>query len=159
MTVKLGDGVKVLSESEMIERKWSNRSQAVFLGLDPELQKLLNFCLEHVADITLLEGHRRLEEQNAAFESGNSHVKWPDSKHNLFPSLAVDLAPYPKPSEDTRLWAALGYIAGRIIQEGVRLGITVRWGGLWAQDGNFVRRQFNDGWHLEILPKVKETEK
>ncbi len=135
----------------MSNRKWSNKSSVILASLDPDLQQLLNWCLDHVADISLLEGLRSSETQNAAFESGNSHLEWPDSKHNSNPSLAVDLSPYPKPADETRLWAALGYIAGRIIQEGHRHGITVRWGGLWAQDGNFARRQFNDGWHLEII--------
>jgi len=111
-----------------------------------------------VADISLLQGHRNKKDQTTAFESGHSEVEWRNSKHNSKPSLAVDFSPYPKPKNQERLWAALGYIAGRIIQTAYDTEIEIRWGGLWRGDGNFVRRQFLDGWHLEIVEKEREDE-
>lgn len=46
-------------------------------------------------DFSVLEGHRGEKAQNAAYEKGNSHVRYPHSAHNKTPSFAVDLAPYP----------------------------------------------------------------
>lgn len=47
-------------------------------------------------DFTVLCGWRGEAEQDAAFASGASKLKWPKSKHNVLPkSLAVDIAPYP----------------------------------------------------------------
>jgi hypothetical protein len=46
-------------------------------------------------DFKILCGHREEKEQNEAFNKGNSKLKWPQSKHNSLPSLAVDIAPFP----------------------------------------------------------------
>ena len=40
-------------------------------------------------------GYRGENDQNAAFANGNSKLKFPNSKHNQLPSLAVDVAPLP----------------------------------------------------------------
>ena len=46
-------------------------------------------------DFTVLCGRRGKAEQDAAFAAGNSRLKYPQSKHNATPSLAVDIAPCP----------------------------------------------------------------
>ena len=46
-------------------------------------------------DMTILCGHRGEADQNDAYSKGNSKLRWPQSKHNSMPSLAVDVAPYP----------------------------------------------------------------
>lgn len=51
--------------------------------------------VEGVSDITVLCGYRGETEQNAAFARGTSKLRFPNSKHNKVPALAVDLAPYP----------------------------------------------------------------
>ena len=48
-----------------------------------------------VMDITILCGHRGKEEQEKAFSEGKSRAHFGQSKHNSYPSLAVDIAPYP----------------------------------------------------------------
>jgi len=57
-----------------------------------DLQLLCHAILEDM-DITVLCGYRSEAEQNAAFAKGTSKLKFPRSKHNSFPSLAVDIAP------------------------------------------------------------------
>jgi peptidoglycan L-alanyl-D-glutamate endopeptidase CwlK len=61
---------------------------------DERLQKIVNELLDHM-DVSVLCGYRGEKEQNEAFKNGNSKLKFPMSKHNKKPSLAVDLAPYP----------------------------------------------------------------
>jgi peptidoglycan L-alanyl-D-glutamate endopeptidase CwlK len=60
----------------------------------PDLQIIVNELLQTI-DVSVLCGERNEEDQNKAFESGNSKLKYPASKHNKSPSLAVDIAPYP----------------------------------------------------------------
>jgi len=139
------------------DRKWGEQSLAVYETLDSRLQHYLDRALREVADISLVSGHRGQKEQNEAFDSGHSKVRWPDGNHNKLPSLAVDLQPYPYPRSTLKLHAALGYIAGRIIQRAAEDGITIRWGGDWDKDGDTTDQKFDDLFHLEIveLPNAK----
>lgn len=111
----------------------------------------MNTVLHEVADITVLQGHRDQVEQDAAFASGRSKLKWPNGNHNKFPSLAVDIQPYPLPERKEKLWASLAYIAGRAIEIGKRRGLTVRWGGDWDSDGDLTDQNFDDLFHIEII--------
>ena len=64
-------------------------------------------------DITILEGYRNEEDQNKAFENGFSKLKFPNSKHNVYPSMAVDALPFPIDWKDTqRLTYFVGFIIG-----------------------------------------------
>ena len=49
-----------------------------------------------ILDFGIITGHRTKEEQNALYPK-YTKVKWPNGKHNSFPSKAVDVAPYIKP--------------------------------------------------------------
>ena len=79
--------------------KWSTASKARFDTLHLDLQVLCTYVLSRF-DCSVLCGHRTSAEQTEAFNSGASKVKFPHSKHNRYPSVAVDLAPY-FPGEDT----------------------------------------------------------
>lgn len=141
-------------------RKWSKRSQKVYDELDPRLQRYLDRTLREVADITLLEGHRGKAAQDAAYfgKPQRSKLRWPRSKHNAKPSLAVDFRPYPRPPSELGLWAGLAYIAGRIIHMASVEGVAIRWGGNWNSDGDFSTQPFADLYHLELVdtkPKTK----
>lgn len=46
-------------------------------------------------DVTVLCGHRGKAEQDEAFRTKRSKLKWPKSKHNSTPSRAIDIAPWP----------------------------------------------------------------
>lgn len=63
---------------------------------DPELQRLVRAAAEtYDRDFSVACGHRGQVEQDAAFDRGVSKLRYPHSKHNAYPSLAVDLWPYP----------------------------------------------------------------
>lgn len=130
--------------------KWGHRSLSIHRTLDPRLQDVLDMLLKYV-DISLTSGHRNAEEQNALFEVGATKARWPDSKHNKLPSLAVDVSPYPYPMKEVELWAALGYIAGLAIGIADSQGVVLRWGGDWNQNGSVVDNNFDDLFHLEIV--------
>ncbi len=133
-------------------RKWGSKSQKVYDTLDPRLQEWCDRMLHEVNDLSLLYGYRDRLTQNEMFEAGYSKLRYPDSKHNRKPSLAVDLQPYPRPLKETKLWGALGYLAGRgeVIAE--ELGFTIRWGGDWDRDGDLTDQDFDDLFHWEIVP-------
>ena len=131
-------------------RTWGKRSLEVYATLDPRLTRVLDRVLQEVADISLICGFRDRDTQDAAVAAGTSEVEWPDGKHNKWPSLAVDLRPYPMPKRKEVLWAALGYIAGRMIQIGIEEGVGLRWGGDWDRDGDVTDQSFYDLFHIEI---------
>lgn len=132
-------------------RKWGKASKKHYDTLDHRLQVVMDRVLHEVADVSIVCGFRREAEQNDLFDLGRSRVRFPNSKHNHYPSVAVDFQPYPMPQLDNELWAALAYIAGRAIQIGIEEGIALRWGGDWDRDGDLTDNRFDDLFHLEIM--------
>jgi peptidoglycan L-alanyl-D-glutamate endopeptidase CwlK len=59
-------------------------------------------------DFSVICGFRGEKEQNEAYASGNSKLKWPQSKHNKTPSEAVDIVPYPVDWNDIKRFETLG---------------------------------------------------
>lgn len=132
--------------------RFSSRSQERLSTCHPELQRLMEEVVQ-TFDITVLEGHRSPEDQEEAYCTGKSHLRAGESKHNAYPSRAVDIAPW-RPAEphidweDTDLWRFMGgYVLG--VAEG--LGIAVRWGGDWDGDFNFQDQRLVDMPHFELL--------
>lgn len=82
------------------------------------------------ADIPILVicGHRGRVEQHQAFVDGKSKLDWPSSRHNTYPSQAVDVAPLPLRWDDT---AAFDRFAVVVKAKARQLGIAVEWGGDW----------------------------
>lgn len=74
--------------------KLSKKSQERLETCDDRLITIVSDVLK-VMDITILCGHRGKEEQEKAFSEGKSCAHFGQSKHNSYPSLAVDIAPYP----------------------------------------------------------------
>lgn len=101
--------------------KFSSRSQERLDTCDPRLKLIMEELIQ-VMDVTILCGHRNEEDQNKAFASGNSKLQWPNSKHNSFPSKAVDVAPYPISWEDIdRFERMCGIIEGIAHSKGIRI--------------------------------------
>ena len=131
-----------------MSRKWSARSQAVRDQLCPELQGLVDDLLVYM-DVSLTTGHRTENAQNDLYPK-YTKVQWPNSKHNSFPSLAIDLQPYPYPDNENDLRAGLGYMAGlaRCIAES--RGFQIRWGGDWNRNGDVTDNNFDDLFHIGV---------
>ena len=110
--------------------KYGSRSKQRLSTCHPDIQKVFNEAIKHM-DITILCGERGEEEQQKAFESGNSKVQYPNSKHNTSPSIAIDASTYPYTTDVDTLkemcWLIVGIAAG--------MGIKLRSGGLeWGWD-------------------------
>lgn len=74
--------------------KFSQKSEERLLTCHPDIVKVCRELIKQY-DFAVLCGHRGKEEQNAAFDAGNSRLIYPQSAHNRVPSHAVDIAPYP----------------------------------------------------------------
>lgn len=135
--------------------KWSKISARRLNTCHEDLQTLFNIVLQ-VHDCTIMDGHRNKKRQNQAFYIGNSKLKWPKSKHNKTPSLAVDVVPYIN-GESTYNREQILYFAGLVLGIANRLYIEgimqhpIRWGGDWDRDNDFKEHKFFDGAHFELV--------
>jgi len=126
---------------------FSPASQSKLQTCHPDLQRLFGEVIKYI-DCTIIEGHRGEMAQNAAYVSGNSKVKWPNSKHNSFPSKAVDAAPYPIDWNDK---IRFHYFAGVVLGIANQMGIKVRWGGDFDRDHNLADDPWDDLPHFELV--------
>ncbi len=126
--------------------KFSQRSLDRLSSCHPDLRRLFIEVIRQT-DCAVLCGHRNETEQNAAFEQGLSKLKFPLSKHNSLPSLAVDAVPYPVNWNDTE---AFQRFAKLVLETAKRLNIPIRWGGDWNQNGSSADERFLDMPHFEL---------
>ena len=67
----------------------------------PDLQRLVREVYRRTTeDLSVACGHRGKADQDREYAEGNSKLRWPKSRHNSYPSLAVDLWPYPVDWQD-----------------------------------------------------------
>lgn len=126
---------------------FSGRSRESLDSADPKLRQLFDEVVKTV-DCSVLCGFRNEEDQGRAFAYGFSKVNWPDSKHNNYPSMAVDVVPFPLDWKDSRRFY---FFAGYVKSVADRLGIHVRWGGDFNRDGNLHNDPFIDVPHWELI--------
>lgn len=107
-----------------------------------------------VYDFTVTCGNRSEEDQEEAFRTGKTKVHYPNSKHNSFPSQAVDAIPYPVDWKDLNRFY---HFAGYVKATADRLGIKLRWGGDWDGDFDFKDQTFNDLPHFELIIDKNEN--
>lgn len=98
-------------------------------------------------DCTILRGHRGPKAQNAAFNAGNSKLRYPQGKHNKLPSMAVDVAPWPIDWDNEKRFLVFG---GYVLGVAAEMGLTIRWGGDWDGDFDPSDQTFNDLVHFEL---------
>ena len=113
---------------------------------EDKLQNLFKEVVKHF-DCSVLVGYRGRNEQDTAFESGHSKVKWPNGKHNKKPSVAVDVAPYPIDWDDRERFI---YFGGFVKGCAFRMDIPLRWGGDWNSDTQLSDNKFDDLVHFEL---------
>jgi len=126
--------------------RYSKRSKKRLASCDERLQEVFNEVIKHV-DCSVLEGHRSKERQNKLYDEGRTKVKYPNGRHNISPSKAVDVTPYPVDWEDReRQTLFAGFVIG--IARG--MGIRLRWGGDWDMDFQVMDNRFDDFPHFEV---------
>jgi peptidoglycan LD-endopeptidase CwlK len=117
----------------------------------PDLQKVMNEAIKGF-DFMVLCGYRGEAEQNIAFTTGKSKLRYPNSKHNKVPSLAVDIVPFPIDWDDINRFKEL---ARHINSVSERLGIKIRHGADWNSNGRYDDEKFVDWPHWELLDEKK----
>jgi len=70
------------------------------------------------------------------------------SKHNILPSDAVDITPYPIDFKDIN---RIYYFAGYVLECSSWMNIKIRWGGDWDSDTEIKDQTFNDLLHFERI--------
>lgn len=125
---------------------FSARSKNNLSQCDERLQRLFNEVIKHF-DCSVIEGHRSKDRQNQMVEAGMSKLRWPHSKHNQTPSLAVDVVPYPIDWHDRQRFYLFG---GFVLGIASQLSIPIRWGGDWDGDKKWRDQSFHDLPHFEI---------
>lgn len=125
--------------------KFSKRSINNLATADKKLQLLFREVIKEI-DCTVISGHRTPEEQFELFKKGRERVdgwwtvtdkskvvtnldgKTKKSKHNYYPSKAVDVVPYPLDWNDIDSFKQLASV---VKDKALELGIDVEWGGDW----------------------------
>lgn len=146
--------------------KFSKRSIAILETCDERLQGLF-LALVKRFDCKVVSGYRTPEAQTALFKKGRwfneRTMKWEivnplqivtykdgvlkKSKHNLDPSPAIDVVPYPLNWNDRE---RMYYFAGYVKATAYHLNIPIRWGGDWDDDTEVQDHKFVDLPHFEL---------
>jgi len=124
-----------------------------------EAHPLLQELFEEVVkwfDCSVICGHRNEETQNRFFNAVPqiTKVKWPDSKHNSTPSMAVDAVPYyghRTPHIDWEEEVEFAIFAGFVLGLAQAMGIQVKNGTDWDQDWDLKETKFVDFPHFELV--------
>lgn len=127
---------------------FSTKSLARLETCHPSLQRVAKMAIVRY-DFVVLCGHRSKAEQEDAYERGMSKLRWPASKHNQAPSLAMDLAPYPIDWRDLKAFNDLARI---ILEEAAKIDVKLRWGGDWNGNGR-QDEKFIDMPHFELVER------
>ena len=126
--------------------KYSKASKERLMSCVPDLIKLFNEVIKGY-DCTILCGHRDVNEQFELFKKGRKEVNgvwvvkdrsqvvtWKDgiknlSKHNYYPSEAVDAAPFPIDWEDIQRFKGFEeYVRGVADSLDIKIRCGAEWG-------------------------------
>ena len=145
--------------------QYSKQSEAQLNTAHEDLQKVFRRVLERF-DHTIERGHRPKELQDRAVAEGNSKTPWPKSKHNSFPSNAIDAMPYPYSYADLdgkngtkqqfRAWCRSYMFMGYVLATADAMYLSgeiksrIRSGADWDDDKNIAEETFIDIPHYEL---------
>ena len=125
---------------------FGNKSKRNLKTCDRRLKKIFNEVIKHV-DCSVLEGFRSQERQDKLYDEVKTKVKFTKGRHNKFPSLAVDVTPWPVDWDDRERQTLF---AGFVIGIARSMGVKLRWGGDWNQNFQVKDNNFDDFPHFEI---------
>lgn len=128
---------------------FSTKSYEKLMTCHDNIRRLFEEVIKHY-DCTIVQGYRSKLDQNLYYQTGKSKVKYPNSKHNSNPSMAVDVAPYINGSV---CWDELQcrHFAGFVMGVASQMRMAIRWGGDWDGDKDMKDQNFNDLVHFELV--------
>ena len=124
----------------------------------PDLQVIWDEVIQWI-DCAVFCGHRGEAKQRLAYLENKSKVRWPDSKHNSKPSMAIDSGPYFVEIHNTdwddslafaRFAGRIDQIADQLLKAGA-ISHSIRWGGDWSMNGRSTDQTFFDLPHFELV--------
>jgi len=139
------------------------RSLANLVGVHPDLVKVVKRAMEITTqDFTVTEGVRTPERQRELYAQGrtkpgnkvtwvlvSNHFKQADGFGH-----AVDMPPYPIDwSNSKENIARFDAVADAMRRASIELGINIRWGADWDQDGKPREKGESDSPHFELAKK------
>ena len=150
------------AEVEGLMPKFSERSLIQLNTCHPDLVRVFNEVIWY-RDCIIIEGYRNEAAQEEMFRTQRSQLRYPHSKHNQLPSMAVDVMEYypDKPhirwfnkdaNEDFSKFVLVE--AANLLDAG-EVTHRLRWGADWDMDGIRVDKDDNetffDGPHYELV--------
>ena len=127
--------------------KYSQKSKLHLSTCHKDLQIVFNHVIKYW-DCSVIWGHRGKDDQNKAWIQGYSKLRYPKSKHNKLPSLAVDVVPYPTLWKDEPEMIRFGKFVkwfADVLYDMGDIKSKIDWGGDW--------KNFIDMAHWEISTK------
>jgi peptidoglycan L-alanyl-D-glutamate endopeptidase CwlK len=127
-----------------------NYSKSSKGNLDTCHQRLQDLFTEVLKtyDHSVLSGYRTQAEQDKLVADGKSQLKYPRSKHNTNPSMAVDVQPYPM----THVYDLIRFI-GYVERTALDMGIKIRLGLDWEMDRD-TSNNWVDAYHVEYMGEL-----
>ena len=132
--------------------KFGRKSVMNYAQLSPELKRIAARALDYgIIDFSIDCAYRSKAEQNRLFnmEPPRTKVRWPRSKHNHLPAIAMDLVPYVAGASSWNHYHC-SVLAGLVLAAAFEEGVKLRWGGNWDMDSEPITDQdFQDLVHFE----------
>lgn len=135
------------------------RSLERLQGVHPDMVKVVKRAAALSSqDFTVLEGVRTPARQKELYAQGRTKpgnvVTWTMTSNHFINKKtgfghAVDLAPWPIDWNDIKKFDAIAKV---MFQAAKDLGIRIRWGADWDQDGKPRERGESDSPHFELVP-------
>lgn len=134
---------------------FGERSRKNLETCHPLIQDLLNECIKYF-DFSVIEGHRTTAEQQKVFAEGKSTLDGVNkkSRHQTLPSEAVDVMPWPPELHGKNIWDDMErwcQFIGKVQGIALMMGISIRVGLDWNNDGSIKDHKFVDAPHIELL--------
>lgn len=140
--------------------KLNSTSEKRLVGVDPRLVAVVRRAVEKLPfNVLVVEGLRSLERQKDLYAQGRTKpgrkVTWTMNSNHLKQAngfgAAVDLAPLNGAQIDWNDLKKFDAIAKAMFEAAEELGIRIRWGADWDQDGNPRERGESDSPHFELM--------
>lgn len=151
------DAAKVAANAPIVAgRSLTKTSLDRLNGVDPRLVKVVHRALQlSTVDFMVVEGLRTLERQKQLYAQGRTApgkvVTWTlKSKH--LDGLAVDLAPIKTDGQiDWTDLSKFDALARAMFTAAAELGVKIRWGADWNQNGRPREKGESDSPHFELV--------
>ena len=117
-----------------------------------DLQIIFEYVIKYF-DCSIICGYRDQEAQNKAYDDGFSKVRFPGSKHNFDPSMAIDVIPWPIEWENAkRMKYFAGYVMGiaRMLKDYGAIKYELISGLDWDGDTILKDTTFVDAPHFQL---------